>query len=1199
MASQRPKHEEAKPERRRSTSERGGGEPLSDWTRSRLERTTGRSLSDVRVHGGSTGDAVAREHGVAALTAGSSIFVSRSIQNDEDVLLHEAAHTLQQDATRTSELGESDVIRLEQEASAVAKAAREGRPASVRGRVAADTPQGYETSKIPGAEKAAARIKAHWSQNALGAFAAADVEALRRDKRAYAILMNDLSFRDARKVRSMLEGSPGEDERRAMLRAIWRWAFVPRISGGTYLDHVLYTLESMTIRSRFLSIETSRSNGLKRLFESLSSDETHRLIPLLRAYSARYRNYGPALATLIHARHGPAKPEVGQHEFQQVGLWGWWSKSILTAGRTLGAFEDAAAAYSSAKMRRIPGVVFLERGRYWAYELTAPSVLEFTYSNVRYFREDNWSFLQVEPRVHGVVTLDGMVMRASTINDRANEKPVLSGEAGVRMAREDPLGGYAELLDSPLHASTQQTFFALFEAAMKDMALHVLEKSRVEVEKKRREYSWSDDFSVREMATIKSVARELADVDKKIRFAERTHSSIRMGTSSPDKPGYRTAADWRMVNEAANKLATLRSQRKRILKQYPMLQRVDSEHFVKLDNTKMLAELASQSTGILKDIASTREDVLDGDLHLWLVPGVVDATLTGLGIRIGSPRQKWIKDKVAQEKKSAKIKAIARAVFEIGLGIAAGLATGGLGTALTIGAAGLGVYDAVDTMSESFRNAAAANTALDPKQALVPGDLDVAWGSIALAWVGVGFDLPDVFKAIRAVGRAASVTEEAVDDVIKHLAGSDEALQKSMRDSTGFYKAGETISEASRKSMAARLGTDIEIADDLGDAVHIRYRVDARGEVHVTGARVGPYASLVDIAAHRRTVKLLERYSGLTGRIRRLLDRLRSFGRGAGRGNPFPPGTRAFESHLELEKLPRILAERRKRLGKAVTANDELALTADIRFLEEEIAKHQNVVDDMVLDPGAGFVAKPARRPASPKTPGIESVSPSDYKLVKIEPVPKKARDFPHIKPGVVYEFAGEHRVWRTKSGTLVHETIPGKSVRRREFQNELPLPKDMGYVRMHRGHILGRGTGFESPYGILYMPEHVNMALQNNGIEEMLREFADQMRRKGGVDTDGLFYHVVVESSAHPGTRRLKDITYRIDVSHGGERRRFFEFSIGVENKKTDPKVFFDSWANPDPAAVALMNIGDVPERIRKRMERIRRAIERRKNKK
>ncbi len=103
-----------------------------------------------------------------------------------------------------------------------------------------------------------------------------------------------------------------------------------------------------------------------------------------------------------------------------------------------------------------------------------------------------------------------------------------------------------------------------------------------------------------------------------------------------------------------------------------------------------------------------------------------------------------------------------------------------------------------------------------------------------------------------------------------------------------------------------RVGTEINIVE-AGTEIRVHYVVDSQGRTIVRGIQCGSEALVSDILAHANVVRLLNRYDGVTGRLRQVWDRLLSL---AGRPNanvvnPFRPGSMAFESWSGNEKTTR------------------------------------------------------------------------------------------------------------------------------------------------------------------------------------------------------------------------------------------------------------------------------------------------------
>lgn len=155
-----------------------------------------------------------------------------------------------------------------------------------------------------------------------------------------------------------------------------------------------------------------------------------------------------------------------------------------------------------------------------------------------------------------------------------------------------------------------------------------------------------------------------------------------------------------------------------------------------------------------------------------------------------------------------------------------------------------------------------------------------------------------------------------------------------------------------------------------GNTVRVHYEIDdASGLVRNIHVRAGPGATADDIRLHVGTVRLMRRYAGLAGQVRRLLDRMASWM--ALNGTP-PPGTRGWEARLELEKLPRIIQDRLAQLDQAAgDPGAQRRLIADIASLQRQIDEHRLALRGMEMEPGRGFVAAEAV-PAAPARAALD-----------------------------------------------------------------------------------------------------------------------------------------------------------------------------------------------------------------------------------
>ena len=179
---------------------------------------------------------------------------------------------------------------------------------------------------------------------------------------------------------------------------------------------------------------------------------------------------------------------------------------------------------------------------------------------------------------------------------------------------------------------------------------------------------------------------------------------------------------------------------------------------------------------------------------------------------------------------------------------------------------------------------------------------------------------------------------------------------------------------------------------------------------------------------------------------------------------------------------------------------------------------------------------------------------------------------------GVVYEFPDGHRVWRD-GDAIVHESWVAPAHGRQGFEQELYTAGKTELVHldgMHRAHSLGQGTGFESPFGIYYAPAEVNLTIQNNGIEAMLRALRDAA-------LPGETFHVRTRTTPHPQTLRLKEIRYEVSVSRGGgQPDLLFEYRIEVSAEPPFRVSHGVADITEVPRNAQYFDLVDVPARLR-----------------
>jgi Domain of unknown function (DUF4157) len=151
-------------------------------------------------------------------------------------------------------------------------------------------------------------------------------------------------------------------------------------------------------------------------------------------------------------------------------------------------------------------------------------------------------------------------------------------------------------------------------------------------------------------------------------------------------------------------------------------------------------------------------------------------------------------------------------------------------------------------------------------------------------------------------------------------------------------------------------GADISVYRDAagkevaGAGVEIRYALDGYGLPTELRVIAGPGAGASEILVHARAAKVMLEYQGLGGYLRNLLDRVVTMFK----GDRMPKaGSRAWEAKLELEKLPRAIAQvyADVQAGKLTPE----AASSRVDDLRAQIKKYEQALNE--VGGGKGFIA--------------------------------------------------------------------------------------------------------------------------------------------------------------------------------------------------------------------------------------------------
>ncbi|MCP3142028.1 hypothetical protein [Pyxidicoccus xibeiensis] len=248
----------------------------------------------------------------------------------------------------------------------------------------------------------------------------------------------------------------------------------------------------------------------------------------------------------------------------------------------------------------------------------------------------------------------------------------------------------------------------------------------------------------------------------------------------------------------------------------------------------------------------------------------------------------------------------------------------------------------------------------------------VGLGTDGLGMVMMGAGILDQLAALEGLpagmraARAAEILGNALLQVGIQAGGAlasrrhAEALQGTLADREG--NARTPIADRARGAtigMSADIPRSLqslvsESADLPAGEVRVVYTVEnglvAADSVRI---RVGPGAAH-NIAAHLPLVNALRGYSGVSGRIRQVMDRLRRWIT----GHTAPqPGSQLFEARFELEKLDRLIRQRLDALARTRDSGAVEDLVADLDHLDAQVARHDATIRQGIEAKGKGYVA--------------------------------------------------------------------------------------------------------------------------------------------------------------------------------------------------------------------------------------------------
>lgn len=478
-------------------------------------------------------------------------------------------------------------------------------------------------------------------------------------------------------------------------------------------------------------------------------------------------------------------PAGGVHANKHVATWGRWVETKLVTGtRDPKNFTTLAAASAWARGLGKPAAVFAEKlyvsaeekdtavDGFVVYVVNHDSWSSFTRSGTKLGASGPDTSIKAVPGVPvlQLVTQDGTAIAPATGDKtgEANYATWMVQEKGP--AGNDPFGGQVAAFGPGLESiktgdaeKDKAKFLAIFANALEDTAQSIIGQAAVQAAKKRDELGEGipdDDY-----AKIEAALPELLRISERIDAIEGPLGEVGRASSKE------------RVDELNKELDRLYVEKNQQLNRYPLLSQFAApglegterlRGFNKMDREQRRAALVGSSKDVLANIDKTRANIFGGGLDIWTLGPLVEATLAGLQIKDTAFRDAALKKAKFHTGINTAFD-IALGVLQIGLGIAAAIATGPLAIALSAGALTVGVVSASAMTADYFVNKAAANTNIDKREALKPGDLDDEWMAVAVAWIAVGLDASAVVKACAQAEKAGITLKQASERFAEQL----------------------------------------------------------------------------------------------------------------------------------------------------------------------------------------------------------------------------------------------------------------------------------------------------------------------------------------------------------------------------------------------------------------------------------------------
>jgi hypothetical protein len=582
---------------------------------------------------------------------------------------------------------------------------------------------------------------------------------------------------------------------------------------------------------------------------------------------------------------------------------------------------------------------------------------------------------------------------------------------------------------------------------------------------------------------------------------------------------------------------------------------------------------------------------------LWTLPEIVALTRAALITSGNIMADKIIDEKIKdlqfdEEIKSAFLLLVAGVLL---------IPTGGesLGAVVAVGRAALSGYQAVQSLQRYQFQSALASTDLNKRAyAIAAEDPSLAW--LAL---DVTFAVVDGMAALKAVRELRPLAREAL------LASEEAAASRAAANlATETEKLGKPGLSRRLLDRLAALRKRPETTRLLGEAGESEVRAVARATETIS-KEASEATRVASVAGHdvkltksgllvicTECTWLRERFARELADNPALLTRMTEAEGKAARGSLDEAGraeVNALTSELQHARDTRLIAEYGPLAARVAAVGDARAGFASVLarrpVISNELAELEHTLASATtIDPSVvAKIDKLESRLAQLHEVDAISRAPRNAQILEVS-ADKAAANYYETAaatvpgPPVVIEFPDGSRVWRdTVGGPIRHESTLGEAAGRAGMERGMYTATEHGNLppgpHYQRAHSLGQGTGFESPYGVFFAPEHVNQTLQNHGIEAYLRDLAARAQ-------PGETFRVLTRSTPYPRTLRLATMDYTIVRVAGGQSEEVATYSIRVTGSAEHPLVTAGAIRfSPTAAGQAVMGRGPLPDVLTK----------------